>query len=209
MIVVQPVLELATADGFALWPVAERAPFTFMPLHGAMSEAEVGTAAMTIAAYNHVRVDDEAPPTRPLDPVEYFVKALLDGRDVQAPGGLQVADPLGGVVLRPGCCNGLEEWRDWFDVLDGPGHAGFGHDPSPLAERHGDTVLLTVDTQRDDSPVLAVDIDVLRRGIEGAERDLAGFLRAAAAWAAARLAGHAVPVVAALARGIGMPPPQG
>jgi hypothetical protein len=179
-----------------------------MPLHGALSEAEVGTAVMTIAAYNHVRGDDEAPPARPLDPVEHFVRALLDGRDVQAPGGLQVADTLGGAVLRPGCCNGLEEWRDWFDVLDGPGHAGFGHGPAPLAERHGDIALLTVDSERDDSPAFEVDIDVLRRGLEGAERDLAGFLRAAADWAAARLPALAFPVVAALARGIGMPPPR-
>lgn len=37
MIVVQPVLELGTADGFALWPVAEREPFNFMPLHGALA----------------------------------------------------------------------------------------------------------------------------------------------------------------------------
>ncbi|MDX3234495.1 hypothetical protein PV392_02085 [Streptomyces sp. ME03-5709C] len=77
-----------------------------------------------------------------------------------------------------------------------------------LAERHGGIVRLTVDTERDASPAFEVDTDVPRGGIEGAERDPAGFLRAAADRAAAHLRDHAFPVVAAPARGIGMPPPR-
>lgn len=209
VIVVQPVLELGTADGFALWPVAEREPFTFMPLHGALAPPEVGAAVMTIAAYNDARRDDDAPPARPGDPVEDFLRGLLTGEDVQAPGGLQVTGTAGDLeVVRPGCCSGLEDWREWLGVLDGTGDAWLGHDPSPLAERRGDVIRLTVDAGRDDSPVFEVDVDVLRRGIADAERDLAAFLRAAADWAAVRLAGHACAVVTALARGVGMPPPR-
>ncbi|MEU1618426.1 hypothetical protein ABZ479_14160 [Streptomyces sp. NPDC005722] len=44
MIVVQPVLETGTTDGFTLWPVAEWEPFTFMPLHAGLSAAEMGAA---------------------------------------------------------------------------------------------------------------------------------------------------------------------
>ncbi|MEU4095797.1 hypothetical protein [Streptomyces sp. NPDC026673] len=210
MIVVQPVLDIGTRDGFALWPVAEREPFTFMPLHGTLSAAEIGTAVMTVAAYNNVRPDAEdaeCPPARPGDPVEDFLRGLLTEEDVQAPGGLRVTDTARDMALLPGCCNGLEEWRDWLDVLDGAGHAGFGHDPSSFAERHGDVVRLTVDAQRDDSPVLEVPVDVLRTGIARAERDLAGFLRAAAGWAAVRLPAHAPAVATALARSLDMPPP--
>ncbi|MFG2302709.1 hypothetical protein [Actinacidiphila glaucinigra] len=209
MIVVQPVLEIGTTDGFALWPVAEWKPFTFMPLHGALSAAEVGTAVTTVAASNQWQADDETAPTRSVDPVGHFVRGLVDAEDVQAPGGLQVTDTAGGAALRPGCCGGLEEWRGtWRDVLDGGGDAWLGHDPSPLAERHGDAVRLTVDAGRDDSPAFEVAVDVLRRGVAGAERDLAGFLGAAAHWAAVRLPEHAPGLVAALARAAGMPPPS-
>lgn len=208
MIVVQPVLEIEIADGFALWPVAEWKPFTFMPLHAALTADEVGAAVMTVAAYYRTQADEEAAPTRSVDPVGHFVRALLDREDVQAPGGLRVTDTTGGAVLRPGCCGGLEEWREtWRDVLDGDG-VWLGHDPSPLAERHGDVVRLTVDARRDDSPAFEVAVDVLRRGVAGAERDLAGFLGAAADWVAVRLPEHTPALVGALARAVGMPPPS-
>ncbi|MFH8624635.1 hypothetical protein ACH4A8_22555 [Streptomyces vietnamensis] len=52
---------------------------------------------------------------------------------------MRIADTRTGVTLLPGCCNGLEERRDWFEALDGNGWVSFGHDPSPLAERLGTT----------------------------------------------------------------------
>ncbi|MFE0627936.1 hypothetical protein ACFW3D_13325 [Streptomyces sp. NPDC058864] len=207
MIVVQPVLEIGTTDGFALWPVAEWEPFTFMPLHGALPAAELGTAVMTVAAYNGLAADDADLPDRSRDPVEDFLQGLLTEDEVQAPGGLRVTDTTDGSVLRPGCCNGLEDWREWLDVLDGTGDVWLGHDPSPLAERHGDVVRLTVDAGRDDSPAFDVAADVLRDGITGDERDLAEFLRAATGWAAVHVPGHTPALVAALARAVGMPPP--
>ncbi|GAA3776720.1 hypothetical protein ACFS5L_34575 [Streptomyces phyllanthi] len=89
-----------------------------------------------------------------------------------------------GVTLLPGRCNGIEGRGDWLEVLDGDGWASFGHDPSPLAERRGDTVRLTVDADRDGSPGIELPADELRRLLAGAERDLTGFLRPAATWAA-------------------------
>lgn len=207
MIVVQPVLEIGTADGFTLWPVAEREPFTFMPLHGALPAAEVGTAVMTVAAYNSLVEDDADPPDRSGDPVEDFLQGLLTEDEVQAPGGLRVTDTAGGLVVRPGCCSDLEDWREWLEVLDGTGDVWLGHDPSPLAERRGDVIRLTVDATRDDGRVFDVAADALRDGITGAERDLAEFLRAAADWSAVQLPGHTPALVAALARAVGMPPP--
>ncbi|MGA5707422.1 hypothetical protein ACPCK8_13245 [Streptomyces cellulosae] len=130
---------------------------------------------MSIAAHNDVVPDDDPPP-RPADPLGSFLHGLLTMDDLFASGGLRVTDTASGVTLLPGCCNGLEERRDWFDVLDGDGWASFGHDPSPLAERQGDVVRLTVDADRDDSPVIELAAGDLRRLLTGAERDLTGFL---------------------------------
>ncbi|MER6624197.1 hypothetical protein [Streptomyces sp. NPDC000931] len=204
VIVLQPVLEVSDPSGFTLWPVAGIEPYGFLPLSGSLAPAEVGTAVMSIAAHNDVVPDDDRPP-RPTDPLGCFLHGLLTMDDLFASGGLRVTDTVTGVTLLPGCCNGLEERHDWFDVLDGNGWASFGHDPSPLAERHGDDVRLTVDADRDDSPVIELAAGELRRLLTGAERDLTGFLTLAAAWAARQLPDHAAPVTSALARTLVLP----
>ncbi|MCI4146124.1 MULTISPECIES: hypothetical protein [unclassified Streptomyces] len=205
VIVLQPVLEVAASPGFALWPVAGIEPYGFLPLSGALTPAEVGTAVMSIAAHNDVvpAADDSSP--RPEDPLGSFLHGLLTMDDLFVSGGLRVTDTASGVTLLPGCCNGLEERGDWLDVLDGSGWATFGHDPSPLAERHGDAVRLTVDADRDDSPVIECTAGDLRRLLTGAERDLTEFLDLATAWTARQLPGHITPVISALARALLLP----
>ncbi|AXL93582.1 hypothetical protein C4J65_31605 [Streptomyces sp. CB09001] len=204
MIVLQPVLEVSDPAGFTLWPVAGIEPYGFLPLSGALAPAEVGTAIMSIAAHNDVVPADDRPP-RPADPLGSFLHGLLTVDDVFASGGLRVTDTATGVTLLPGCCNGLEERHDWFDVLDGDGWASFGHDPSPLAERHGDAVRLTVDADRDDSPVIELAVGDLRHLLTGAERDLTEFLALTAAWAVRQLPDHAAQVTAALGRALLLP----
>ncbi|WP_420162214.1 hypothetical protein [Nocardiopsis sp. CNT-189] len=208
MTVVEPVLEAYPVEGFGLWPVARFEPWSFMPLSGALAPAEVGTAVMAIAACNDIDPGpDDGRPPRPADPLQGFLHGLLTMGDLFAPGGLRVRDTATGAVLVPGCCSGLDERRDWYEVTDGEGRAGFGHDPSPLAERVGGTARLTADADRDGGPVIELPVAELRRLLAGAERDLAAFLRSAAAWAAVHLPGHAGPVTSALARALDLPPP--
>ena len=208
VIVVQPVLEVYAPDDFALWPVAGTEPYGFMPLSGALTPAEVGTAVMRIARCNDVGPESEGQPARPADPIGAFLHGLLTMDDLFVPGGLRVTDTATGVTLLPGCCNGLEERGAWLEVLDGDGWASFGHDPSPSAERLGGRVRLAVDVDRDDSPVIELSTGELRRLLAGAERDLADFLGLAATWAARQLPGHALQVTAALARALVLPVPD-
>jgi hypothetical protein len=207
VIVLQPVLEMSAPAGFTLWPVAETEPYGFMALSDALAPAKVGAAVMRIAEYNDVTPEGDEHPPRPADPMGAFLHGLLTMDDLSTSGGLRVTDTVTGVTLLPGCCNGLEERGDWLDVLEGDGWASFGHDPSPLAERRGDRVRLTVDAERDDSPVIELSADVLRRLLAGAEHDLTGFLRLAATWAAGQLPHHAGQVTAALARALVLPAP--
>lgn len=207
VIVLQPVLEVHRSAGFALWPVAEVERYGYMALSGALAAAEVGTAVMRIADYNDREPEADDHPPRPADSLGAFLHGLLTLDDLLVPGGLRVTGTARGVTSLPGCCNGLEERGDWSDVLDGDGWASFGHDPSPLAERCGDTVRLTVDVERDDSPVIELPAEELRRLLAGAERNLADFLDLAAAWAVRQLPRHGVRVTAALARALLLPVP--
>ncbi|MFE5325343.1 hypothetical protein ACFRCG_02810 [Embleya sp. NPDC056575] len=203
----QPVLEVHTPDGFDLWPVAGIEPFGFLPLGGELSPAEVGTAVMRIAGCNDIDPDGDRPP-RPGDALGSFLHGLLTFEYLFAAGGLRVTDDSTGVVFLPGCCDGLEDWRDWHRLVDDGSPLGFGHDPvSPLAERFGDTVRLTVDAEQNDSPVIELSAAELSHLLAGAERDLTDFLALAADWASRHLPRHRDPVTAALARVLGLPAP--
>jgi hypothetical protein len=207
VIVLQPVLEMYAPDGFTLWQIAESEPYGFLPLSGTLDPAEVGTAVMRIADCNDIDSEDDDRPPRPADPLGSFLHGLLTMDDPFASGGLRITDTATGTTLLPGCCNGLDERRDWLEVIDGDGWASFGHGPSPLAERLGDVVRLTVDSEQDDSPVIEVPVTELRRLLADAERDLIGFHQLAAAWAARHLPDYAIPVTAALARALDLPGP--
>jgi len=208
VITMQPVLEVSASDGFDLWPVTDVGSFGYLALSGELTPLEVGTAVMRIARCNDVDPEQDDRPPRPADPMGSFLHGLLTFDSLFAAGGLRVTDSVTGVTFLPGCCNGLEDWREWHQVLESEWQIGFGHDPDPGAERRGETVLLTVDCERSDSPVIELPALELRRLLAGAEDDLAGFLLLATDWADRPLPHHAVPVVTALARALDMPPPR-
>ncbi|MFI8086030.1 hypothetical protein ACIF6L_35210 [Kitasatospora sp. NPDC086009] len=200
----QPVLETPGRDGFDLWPVGPYEPYGFLPLGAAMSPADVGTAVMQIADHNEAEPGPGEEPAGSGDPAGRFLHGLLTSEYPVAPGGFRVFAPATGTVLRPGCCNGLEEWRDWYEVLDGDGFALFGHDPTPEARREGTLVRLTPDSAVRDGPGIELPLDGLRRLVTAAADELAAFLRLADAWAADHCPDRRTPLVAALARAVGL-----
>ncbi|WP_406163106.1 hypothetical protein OG298_41620 [Streptomyces sp. NBC_01005] len=209
MIVLQPVLEISAADDFALWPVGEHESYGYLVLNGGLTPAEVGTAVMRIADCNDFESEVEHGPC-PTDPLGTFLHGLLTMPDLFAAGGFRVTDTTTDTVfVEPGCCNGLETWRDWLDVLDDTGCAYFGHDPSSVAERVGDSVRLTLDAHgTDGSPVIELPVDQVRRLVAGAQQDLQDFLSLAGTWAEQHLPAHAAAVTAALARALDLAPTQ-
>lgn len=202
----QPVLEMNTPDGFDLWPVAKTERFSFLPLNGELSPVEIGTALMRIVACNDVDPDEDGDgPPRPAEPVAGFLHGLLTLDNLYAAGGLRVTDNSKGVTFSPGCCDGLEDWRDWYQVVDGSEKIWYGHDPSAVAERLGDTVRLTVHAERNDSPTIELPATDLRHLLASTEHDLTEFLAVAAGWVAEHLPDHSAPVTAALARVLDLP----
>ncbi|WP_228991090.1 hypothetical protein [Streptomyces sp. DH8] len=204
----QPVLELGASGDFSLWPVAACAPPGFLALSGTLTSAEVGTALMLIARCNDIDPDpagDDRPP-RPADPLGSFLHGLLTFEDLFAAGGLRVVDRSTGVTLVPGCCGGLEDWRDAYAVLDGTGWAFFGHSPDPAVERSGDSVRWIVDVERSDSPVIESSTAEARRLLGGVERDLLDYLALTGDWARLHLPDrYAGPVLDALVRVLAVP----
>jgi hypothetical protein len=201
--VMQPVLEIFAADDFTLWPVGEHKSYGHLVLDAQLTPAEVGTAIKQIADCNNSEPEEEHGP-RPSDPLGAFLHGLLTMPHLFTAGGLRVTDlATNTVFVEPGCCNGLETWRDWQEVLDGTGCSSFGHDPSSTAERIGDNVRLTLDADaKDGSPVIELPVDQVRALLTGAEADLRDFHRLAGTWAEHHLPTHAAAITAALARAL-------
>ncbi|MGW6684253.1 hypothetical protein ACWGBO_30885 [[Kitasatospora] papulosa] len=205
--VMQPVLAISAAADFALWPVSEHESYGYLVLNGELTSAEVGTAVMQIAACNDLEPEEEHG-SCPNDPLGTFLHGLLTMPDMFAAGGFRVTDNATDTVfVEPGCCNGMETWRDWREVLNGSGCSYFGHDPSSMAERLGDIVRLTLDAHESDSSlVIELSVDQIRTLVTGAQQDLQDFLSLAGTWAEQHLPIHAAAVTAAVARALDLAP---
>jgi hypothetical protein len=201
----EPVLETREVD-FSLWPAAPAESFGYLTLTGRLTADEVGLAVMLIAYANDSEDDEDGPP-RPADAVASFLHGLVTREYVFVPGGLRVVDTAAGTTFTPGCCCGVEEWRDWFLVFD-TGSSSFGHDPWALAEQRGDVVRLTLDAgetlgaEETDSPFFDVPVDQLRELLTQAERHLVDFHALATAWLRRELPEHADAVSTALHRAL-------
>ncbi|GAA4904490.1 hypothetical protein GCM10023334_000410 [Nonomuraea thailandensis] len=178
MVIVDVVLETYDAVDFTAWPIAGPSGDRLLALCGQLSPSEVGTAMAVIFSYNALPVEAVAGLTR-----AHLEQHLADTGAVTAPGGLRFRDTATGVEVAPGCCFGLENWRDWWDVALGR-ETWLGHGPTPQVERQGRTIRLRQD-DRGGSSVQPVEFTVseLQRLLVSAQQQLSGFLELVRPWA--------------------------
>ncbi|MGW7087330.1 hypothetical protein ACWGH2_28070 [Streptomyces sp. NPDC054871] len=175
MLIMDAVLETYEAKGFALWPVSGLPEDRLLRLSGDLSSRQVGTAMAVLVSYNkrpRKRGERHAG-----DGMER-ARRLLSAECVVAPGGLRIRDTVTGVTASPGCCFGLENWRDWLGLLKGE-EPWLGHDPEPRAEHAEEGIIrLRPDAARHEE--LHIDIPQAELGelLGSVQDDLAGFLKA-------------------------------
>ncbi|MFJ5220365.1 hypothetical protein ACIP98_37470 [Streptomyces sp. NPDC088354] len=182
MLIVDAVLETPDTVGFSCWPVADLPPYQFMALSGRMSPLEVGSALAVLADYNSRTSDED----RPLTDAGEAIRRLLETDKVIAPGGLRVHDTRTDVTVRPGCCCGLEDWREWLGVADGQ-TLWLGHDPSPRLEHAAGVVRLWPDGAGARQAPSGPPVEILTGDLPGilhtVQEGLRGFLCLTEQWA--------------------------
>ncbi|WP_031516476.1 hypothetical protein [Streptomyces sp. NRRL F-5123] len=200
MLIVGPVLETPEAACFSPWPVADLAPYTFAPLSGRMTADEVGSALAMLADYNARAGDGDHP-----SDAEGLIRGLLEAEKILAPGGLRLHDTATGTTVVPGCCCGLEDWREWLDVADGES-LWLGHDPSPRFEHRGDAVRLWPDgrdaVEAPATQPVEIRLTALPAILRATQQDLRAFLSLTREWAAPRFPTLTEALVAALDEGL-------
>jgi hypothetical protein len=193
MVIVEAVIEIEPAVDFTAWPVEDPHDPGFLALSGNMTSIEVGTALAVIFAYNAIPAEPVADLT-----AETLRRHLAESEALIAPGGLRFRDTATKAEVVPGCCFGLESWRDWQDVAHGD-DLWLGHDPSFRLE-HGERVvsIWREAGHQASSQILVIELAELHRLLAEAQLQLSGFLTLAARWAADCLPQLAEPLVAAL-----------
>ena len=121
-------------------------------------------------------------------------------------GGLVATDTDTGVVVVPGCCAGLESWREWWWIVEDGSQPELGHDPTPVIEPVGDLLRVW-----QDEDVRDAHVDIPRAALPGllsdVERDLKAFLGPLRAWAVdAGVGDRADALVAAVDHGLAFSP---
>ncbi|WP_433550201.1 hypothetical protein ACQP08_19770 [Micromonospora zamorensis] len=181
MITMEAVIEMpAVTDGSPPpWPVAAMAPGSWLVLNASCADDQVGLFVAALAN----RIEVLPPGGR-----DEVVTALLAEDFLIAAGGLRIRDSTTGTVVTPGCCAGLEDWRDWVQVVVGDS-PWLGHDPGPEVEIVGDELRVWQDggPNRYRGRWAGVHVDLPHRALSGllsgAHRDLVGFLNALTRWA--------------------------
>src|SRR5262249_21653571 len=90
-------------------------------------------------------------------------------------GGIELVAG-GKVVIAPGCCCGLEMWREWIDFADGGHPPWCGHDTGYDIERRASGALAVNDVE--------VAPSALRAAVARVESDLRAFATLLRHWAA-------------------------
>ncbi|MFI0242989.1 hypothetical protein [Streptomyces sp. NPDC016845] len=175
----EAVLETYDAADFALWPVADSPTDHLLALSGRLSGREIGTAMAVLTSYN--TSDDEAPARGP-ETSTGQVSQLLSTDQVIAPGGIRIRETSTGVTAPPGCCFGLENWRDWLEFMDGE-EPWLGHDPAPRIEHTGTTVRLWPDAEHPDGLPIELPLAQLPALLSSVQAQLVAFLTSVEEWA--------------------------
>ena len=107
------------------WHIPNSNRFSLMPLSGNMTEAEVGLVFAQLVNYNHLPRGGNT---------KEILDSIINSSRLTLPGGIQVREVFG-KVISPGCCCGLEGWRDWLRFLETGTSPWLGHSPTPWIER--------------------------------------------------------------------------
>jgi hypothetical protein len=208
MITLTPVLERWPAD-CPFW-ATEPTDFYFAVPRTPTSQ-QVGAVVWTLVARSVTAEDLSITATDAAEAIEKYL--TWDGEDFAA-GGLRVDGD--GVVLNPGCCVGLDEWRDWLLVAGGE-VIDLGHSPDALVEHRGPVVrvwrtgglLPSGSVPEPDEPHIDIPRDALPERLGAVQRDLVGFLTALHPWARGIRADLADPLAAAVDRRLRISAPLG
>lgn len=169
---IEAVVQLQPFEGEPPWAVASAANWSFLKLFSGVTDEEVGSVILTACSYNHHLEVQRSP----IETLDAFV-----AEDFVLPGGLRFSEDEQ-VKVVPGCCAGLEDWREWLDVPNG-NTIWAGHDPSPGVEFVDGGIRVWQDEKAEGIEFIDLSADEMRGLLKKVESDLKGFVFRLGEWA--------------------------
>jgi hypothetical protein len=160
------------------WPVAPVPALSWLGLNAGCTDEEAGLFVATLAH----RLDVPSPAGR-----DEVLDTLFAEECLIVAGGLRLTATATAMSVAPGCCAGLENWRDWARVAAGES-PWLGHDPGPEVEFVGEDLRVWQDggpnrhRGRWADRNVVVPRPALPDLLKDVQRDLLGFLAALEAW---------------------------
>ncbi|WP_146099720.1 hypothetical protein [Kineococcus xinjiangensis] len=186
MLQMQAVTEITAPVEAARWPVAPVLTPTWLALNDDCTAEQVGLVVAHLVAYQGHDLRGVTLPEA--------IDLLIAADELATPGGLLLKDSARAVQVSPGCCAGLEDWRQWVDLLDGR-QPWLGHSPSAGVELFTDYFRVWQDAEAAavdpaSSSFLDVPAHLLLPLLEEVRMDLIAFLDVVGAWGAHRRLGR-------------------
>ncbi len=157
------------------WEVAEFEPLSRIRLSAKITYPEIGLVFAQLAKCNKIKLENDK---------QTILKQILADDCLVLPGGIQVVQKRD--IISPGCCCGLETWREWMYFLKTGQSPWLGHDPSPWLERRGDIIRIWSDGGIEPSSnAIYIDISYsqFKQALTLLEQDLQAFLFCIESWA--------------------------
>jgi hypothetical protein len=119
------------------------------------------------------------------DSVESCLRIIRDEDALIACGGFEISDGL--VQIRPSCCSGIENWREWRIFLETGVSPWMGHDPYGWAERKENEIVLWTDGATTtpcakSGPSIATSFQVFDSALSKGEKRLKSFFSELPQW---------------------------
>lgn len=141
-------------------------------LSAQVSDLAIARMIAILASYNNVACHGS---------IAEVARALLKAQTLVLPGGLLARTHI--IEISPGCCCGLENWREWYGVTPNGTPPWLGHDPSPWVECKTDNAVLWADGDLgDQSPYVEVSYSEITHALRSAHIAMIGFADKLSKW---------------------------
>lgn len=171
MFELSPVVDVAYHSFPFEW-APSKSSSAFIELNDRSPDVDVALVVALLASYNDLLSAGS---------IEKVTSAVMKADTLILPGGLMVKTE--DVEIPPGCCSGLEDWREWFCVEPEGSTPWLGHDPSPWVECKPDLAIIWADGDLgDQSPSVSVSYSDLEVGRQSARANLIAFTARLSDW---------------------------
>lgn len=147
-------------------------------LYAGIGDEEIGAVMYIACRYNSSETTNEIIKESAVK----TLKAFISEADFVLPGGLEFKEN-GEVKVAPGCCGGLEDWHDWWDVASGETNIWTGHDPESLVEIDNEIIKIWNDREiKNEKWSIKFSVEEITENMKMVEQDLKDFLIRLAQW---------------------------